>query len=37
MISAVIVNDSEMVDVSALSGGIYVLSVGESSVKFIKR
>ncbi len=29
--------DSEMVDVSALSGGIYVLSVGESSVKFIKR
>ena len=36
-ISAVIVNDSETVDVSALSGGIYVLSVGESSVKFIKR
>lgn len=36
-ISAVIANDSETVDVSALSGGIYVLSVCESSVKFIKR
>ncbi len=36
-VSAVVTADSERVDVSGLSAGMYVLRAGEASVKFIKK